>query len=34
MQDTERTYTDDEVDSVMAKIVDALQGGYGADLRS
>lgn len=34
MQDTERTYTDDEVDSVMAKIVDALQGGYGAELRS
>ncbi|MEY4730717.1 MAG: hypothetical protein RL020_1875, partial [Pseudomonadota bacterium] len=34
MQDTERTFTDDEVDLVMAKIVDALQGGYGAELRS
>jgi phenylalanyl-tRNA synthetase beta chain len=34
MQDTERTYTDDEVDVVIAKIVDALQGGYGAELRS
>jgi phenylalanyl-tRNA synthetase beta chain len=34
MQDTEHTYTDDEVDSVIAKIVDALQGGYGAELRS
>jgi phenylalanyl-tRNA synthetase beta chain len=34
MQDTERTYTDDEVDVVIAKIVDALQGGYGGQLRS
>ncbi|MGB8338030.1 MAG: phenylalanine--tRNA ligase subunit beta [Burkholderiales bacterium] len=34
IQDTERTYTDDEVDGVIAKIVDALQGGYGAELRS
>lgn len=34
MQDTERTFTDDDVDRVIAKIVDALRGGYGAELRS
>ncbi len=34
MQDTERTFTDDEVDAVITKIVVALRGGYGAELRS
>ncbi len=33
MQDTKRTFTDDEIDGVIAKIVDALREAYGAELR-
>jgi phenylalanyl-tRNA synthetase beta chain len=34
MQDTEKTFTDSEVDAVIARIVAALGASYGAQLRS